>query len=142
LPIFAGNETMLLQSMYDSYARYSCTLMAWIIMPDHFHLIIDVNNSNISKPIHYIKQSFSQKYRNRIDKSAGRIWQYRFWDHIIRNQEDFNRHLDYIHFNPIKHGLTNRPFEYKFSSIHQFGDFYKSDWGNSEPGDLKGIGHE
>jgi putative transposase len=142
LPILSGNETTLLQSINDSQPRYSCTSIAWIILPDHFHLIIDINESDISQIMHYIKQSFSIKYRNQIDMSAGRFWQYRFWDHIIRNQKDFNRHVDYIHFNPIKHGLTKRPFEYQFSSIHQFGDLYQSDWGNSEPDDLKGIGQE
>jgi putative transposase len=51
---------------------------------------------------------------------------------------DFNRHLDYIHFNPVKHGLVNDPKLYQYSSIHKFADIYQSDWGVIEKPDIKG----
>jgi putative transposase len=59
----------------------------------------------------------------------GRVWQYRYWDHIIRNEIDLRRHIDYIHYNPIKHGLVKRPIDYVFSSIHKYREFYPADWG-------------
>jgi putative transposase len=89
--------------------------------------------------MHFIKQSFAIMYRNRIDKSAGRIWQYRFWDHIIRNDDDLRRHIDYIHYNPVKHGLCTNPFEYQFSSIHQYKEYYQPDWGCIEPKNISDI---
>jgi REP-associated tyrosine transposase len=62
------------------------------------------------------------------------IWQRRFWDHIIRNQTDLNKHIDYIHYNPVKHGYVNSPFEWEYSSIHVYRDkgYYQSDWGMKE----------
>jgi len=59
-------------------------------------------------------------------------WQNRFWDHIIRNQDDINKHIDYIHYNPVKHGLTARPFSWEHSSIHEYKDYYGADWGVEE----------
>ena len=63
---------------------------------------------------------------------SGIVWQKRYWDHIIRNQDDMNNHVDYIHYNPIKHGYVNNPFDWKLSSIHNFKDIYQADWGKSE----------
>ncbi|MDP2728820.1 MAG: transposase, partial [Dehalococcoidia bacterium] len=61
------------------------------------------------------------------------IWQRRFWEHVIRDQTDFNRHCDYIHYNPVKHGLVNSPLEWKHSSFRKFVEkgLYRQDWGQS-----------
>ena len=59
------------------------------------------------------------------------IWQRRFWEHQIRDDRDFNSHCDYIHFNPVKHGLVNTPSEWPYSTIHGFiaKGIYPADWG-------------
>jgi len=66
-----------------------------------------------------------------MNLASGRVWQNRFWDHIIRNQEDLNRHIDYIHFNPVKHGFVKSPFDWSHSSIHKYHaeGFYTRGWG-------------
>jgi putative transposase len=48
------------------------------------------------------------------------LWQRRFWEHTIRDDDDFARHVDYIHHNPVKHGLTTNPFDWRWSSIHGY----------------------
>jgi putative transposase len=48
------------------------------------------------------------------------LWQRRFWEHVIRDDGDFARHVDYIHYNPVKHGLVADPFDWQWSSIHAF----------------------
>jgi putative transposase len=75
--------------------------------------------------------SFAALYRKRANLRSARVWQNRFWDHIIRDMDDRNRHLDYIHYNPVKHGHVSSPFEWEYSSIHDFRKqgFYASDWG-------------
>jgi putative transposase len=93
------------------------------ILPEHFHLIINPANSNISTILQRIKLSFSMNYRKRHHR-RGRIWQIRFWDHIIRNERDYWSHLTYIHLNPVKHGLAINPFDYPHSSIEKFRDYY------------------
>jgi putative transposase len=106
-------------------------IIAWVILPDHFHFLIDPKGAAPSIIIKRIKLTFSMNYRKRMELRSGRIWQYRFWDHIIRNQDDMNKHTDYIHYNPVKHGLVKNPFDWKESSL---GIFYKKglyigDWG-------------
>ncbi len=112
--------------------------LAWVILPDHFHIIIHINNENISSIMHRFKITFSRRFRDKYN--VGKVWQNRFWDHIIRNQDDLNRHIDYIHYNPVKHGLLNDPFEYEYSSLMEyFGKgHYSRDWGVIDKPDLKG----
>jgi len=113
-------------------------LIAWAVLPEHFHFLIDPNEINISDLLQRIELSFSRRYRERIGLSKGSVWQDGFWDHIIRNQSDFNRHLDYIHYNPIKHGIVKRVYDYKHSSIIKFKEFYPEDWGSAEHREIEG----
>jgi putative transposase len=64
-----------------------------------------------------------------------RVWQDRFWDHLIRNQNDFNRHLDYIHYNPVRHGYVSTPEAWQASSfkVYQQRGHYAPMWGWSLP---------
>ena len=60
-----------------------------------------------------------------------RIWQRRFWDHLIRDDLDLQRHLDYIHWNPVKHGYVNRAIDWPYSTFHRYvaNGLYPNDWG-------------
>ena len=105
-------------------------LEAWAIMLDHFHAIIKIDKIAISDIMHKFKITYSRRYRNKY-KAPGKVWQNRFWDHIIRDQEDMNRHLDYIHYNAVHHGFAQSPFDWRHSSLCRWTDegFYQSDWG-------------
>jgi len=105
-------------------------LMAWIIIPDHFHMIIDPKENNISDLMKKLKLKFAYQYRNAQKSHRATIWQSRFWDHIIRDQDDLNKHIDYIHYNPVKHGYVRDPFAWQESSIHDFlkNGLYTRDW--------------
>ena len=84
-------------------------------MPDHLHMIIKVDNINDYPKIIYSMKYYFSKYINvekislsesKIKKGEKGVWQRRYWEHTIRNEQDFYRHLDYIHYNPIKHNLV------------------------------------
>ncbi len=62
------------------------------------------------------------------------VWQRRFWEHLIRNQQDLNRHIEYIHYNPVKHGLTKTPVDWMYSSFHRYVDQGICDlkWGSGD----------
>lgn len=102
---------------------------AWCILPNHCHLLIDIGSEDISKVIHGFKIKYSRLYRSR--ERAGRVWQNRFWDHIIRDDGDWRRHIDYIHYNAVKHGLVDDPFEYEHSSLKEYYNncLYERNWG-------------
>jgi putative transposase len=115
-------------------------LIAWVVLPDHWHALINPKTNNMASLMKKVKLSFSSYYRKQNGLNKIMLWQNRYWDHIIRNQNDFNRHIDYIHYNPVKHGLVRRPIDYQYSS---FIDYYKRgvyepDWGLSDIIDTDG----
>jgi putative transposase len=65
-----------------------------------------------------------------INREAG-IWQRRYWEHTVRDEQDLNRHLDYIHYNPVKHGLVETVAAWPWSSFHRYmrDGYYPEDWG-------------
>jgi putative transposase len=130
-PILTGNEHLLAEAIKRTNERIKFNIIAQIVMPDHFHLIVHNEKGNLSNIMQRIKMSFAALYRKETDIERGRVWQNRFWDHIIRNQDDLNRHTDYIHYNPVKHGFVRSPFDWQYSSIHEFAkaEVYQPEWG-------------
>jgi putative transposase len=133
-PFLLENIDLFWQAINTMRSRFSLELQAWVILPDHFHFIIDTRGHAISNLIQRLKMSFVALYLKRINQKSGRVWQNRFWDHIIRDDVDWNCHVDYIHYNPVKHGYVRSPFEWKESSIYDFyrRGLYARDWGTSE----------
>ena len=133
-PILVVNADLLHTAFDVAKERTPHDLFAWVIMPDHLHLLLDAGQIEISRIMQTLKMSFASNYRKRVGAKAGRTWQNRYWDHIIRDQEDFNHHFDYIHFNPVKHGITNSPFDWPHSSAARCFEegIYGEDWGSRE----------
>jgi len=140
LPILVENIDFLWRAVDSAKSKSPFELIAWVILPDHFHLLIDPRNHDLSELMRRIKLSFSAHYRKRIGITNGRVWQYRFWDHIIRNGDDMNRHIDYTHYNPVKHGLVLDPSAYPYSSIRAYCEtgLYARDWGVKDGIDIVG----
>jgi putative transposase len=124
---------------------------AFVLLPDHLHSIwrLPENDSDFSTRWNCIKGRFSRIYSTKVDtgdpasssrlkKREQSIWQRRFWEHWIRDEHDFARHLDYIHFNPVKHGYVHSPKEWDWSTFHRYVEkqWYDLDWGVCEPTDL------
>ena len=117
-------------------------------MPDHIHLIIKTpeESPNYSPIIHSIKRNFIRNYQKTKDiKDKSLIWQSRFWDHVIRDDDDFKKHLDYIHWNPVKHGFVNDPIEWQWSTFPKWLEegFYDKAWGVGEiPANIERMNFE
>ena len=103
-------------------------LDAFVILPDHVHWLMALpeNDSDYSTRIKLIKTCFTKSYLRgqtppaRNAKGEMSVWQSRFWEHWIRDEKDLARHLDYIHFNPVKHGLVDLPEQWPNSSLHTY----------------------
>jgi len=69
--------------------------------------------------------------KSRINKGERGIWQRRFWEHLIRDEDDLARHVDYVHYNPVKHGYVRQAIDWPFSSFHRFVErgWLPADWG-------------
>ena len=126
-------------------AKYPFEVTAIVILPDHLHAILELpdNDSDFSTRWRLIKYYFSRKINSaaflnatsRNKKKEKPIWQRRYWDHLIRNEKDFERHMDYIHYNPVKHGYTTSPALWPYTSFHMYVNegIYPAYWGETEP---------
>jgi putative transposase len=104
------------------------TIDAIVILPDHLHTILTLpqGDSDFSARWRRIKGHFSshmiasRAFSKRHSNEDFALWQRRFWEHTIRDEYDFERHVDYIHFNPVKHGLVTRVCDWPYSSFHRY----------------------
>jgi len=122
------NVGLLWEAIHATKHRKPFDLIAWVMLPDHLHLLIDPADQNVSDLLKSNKLSFARKF-SLWHETSGVTWQRGFWDHVIRDETDLRRHVDYIHLNPVKHGLVDKPFDYPHSSIMKFKDYYSDDWG-------------
>jgi putative transposase len=102
--------------------------IAICILPDHLHAVwaLPADDSDFATRWNLIKSGFSRGLSSAASRSASKaarrekgIWQRRYWEHLIRNDEDLARHVDYIHYNPVKYGLVSRVSDWPHSSFHQ-----------------------
>ena len=112
---------------------------AVVVLPDHLHIVMTLPVADADYPNRWrlIKRRFTDAVvktgapvaRHRNGEYA--LWQRRFWEHTIRDDTDFERHVDYIHFNPVKHGLVARVQDWPHSSFHRYvrSGVVPEDWG-------------
>ena len=141
----------LRQAWKEIQALHPFDVIALCLLPDHIHCIwtLPEDDSNFSVRWNDIKGVFSKRYKKtdeyrheknevRARRQEATIWQRRFWDHVIRDEEDFQNHINYIHYNPVKHGYVTKPSDWKYSTIHRYirEGLVEPDWGNSDGHDL------
>ncbi|MCP4749918.1 MAG: transposase [Proteobacteria bacterium] len=129
--------------------KYPFSMEAIVILPDHLHTVWNMHEDDFdySKRWMLIKKNFSAELpafsvsASKTKKREKGIWQRRFWEHLIRDENDLRNHYDYIHYNPVKHGLTKRPGDWKYSSFNRYvkQGLYPKDWGETEPENIGGM---
>ncbi|MGE5220460.1 MAG: REP-associated tyrosine transposase [Chloroflexota bacterium] len=126
--------------------QHPFTLDAVVVLPEHLHCIwtLPSDDADFAARWRLIKTEFSRQIAAREIRSPSRIakrergiWQRRYWEHTLRDERDFARHCDYIHFNPVKHGYVSSAAEWPFSSFKKFVGLgvYGADWGGSKVDD-------
>jgi len=118
-----------------------CEVLAWVFLPDHLHMLLSTEGISPSDLMKRAKLAFAYQYRQRKRLYEATIWQRRFWDHVIRDERDLNTHLDYIHYNPVKHGLVSSPYDWQYSSFGKFLNqgAYDQGWGVKEAPKFEGT---
>jgi putative transposase len=143
-------DKVCMDALFDAmrYVRslHPFRMLAYAALWDHVHLLLQPKpGTNISQIMHSIKRgtTFRIKALTTPDEEL-HLWQDRFWDHIIRDQDDLNRHLDYIHYNPLKHGYVIRPEDWLRSShaVWLARGYYERGWGHHEPPSTTGMNLE
>lgn len=128
------------------------TIDAWVLLPDHLHAIWTlpegdaaygkrwgIIKAQVSRACMHLIENGTQRRLSRIKRRELDFWQRRFWEHQIRDDRDFERHVDYIHYNPVKHGLVNQVVDWPYSTFHRYviRGIYPRDW-CADPGDVTG----
>ena len=159
LPILTDEKArpILKNAWLDVMERFPFTQDAVCLLPEHIHCVWTLPDGDSDFPLRWreIKRYFTREYqkkyggfdvpdKSRVKRREGTIWQRRFWEHTIRDQEDLNRHIDYIHYNPVKHGLVKNVSEWPWSSFHRYvkEGYYHESWGDGEKdlSDGRGFG--
>jgi putative transposase len=153
-PILIENIALLRESFQRAKEIYDFQIFGSVILPDHMHLIIFPNNiKNYPKIIFAIKYHFSKNTcsnkqdltQSKIKKGEKGIWHRRYYEHTIRNEESLYQHLEYIHYNPVKHGYAKNVKDWEYSSFHKFvkQNYYDISWGTFEDTEtLQGLDFE
>ncbi len=120
---------------------------AWVVLPEHTHCIItlprgddDFSNRIKAIKIRFVRALAPAEKRSRVRTARGErgIWQRRFWEHAVRDESDYARHIDYVHYNPVKHGHVSRVGQWPYSTFHRWvaAGVYGTDWGGDAVGEL------
>jgi putative transposase len=138
----------------DCRQRWPFRVDALVMLPDHLHCLwtLPPGDADYSTRWMRIKSHFTRRCAVSLKttrspalrhKREQTIWQHRYWEHQIRDEQDFERHCDYLHYNPVKHGHVTRVADWPYSSFHRFVEngAYPLDWaGHPEWADIAGFG--
>ncbi len=135
--------------------RRHFTIDAIAILPDHLHCIwtLPPGDQDFSTRWRLIKTWFTKRYdvtlsmnqdTSEINKGRKSVWQHRYWEHLLRDQEDYNHHVNYIHYNPVRHGYVSRAFDWQYSSFRRYvrNGICSENWGNTGMDFPENIGKE
>jgi putative transposase len=150
------------KALRDCRGRWPFQIDALVLLPDHLHSIwtLPPGDADYSKRWAWIKKEFSKSWlsvggaettisRSRTQRRRRGIWQSRFWEHAVKDEGDYERHFDYVHWNPVKHGLARSVVDWPFSTFHRWVRLgvYPRHWGGAEAerldfSDLEGSARE
>jgi len=114
---------------------HSFLLLAYVILLDNFYWLMRVDDAagNFSTVLHSVKRNYTLNYKKTHGiGTALRLWQGRFWDHVIRDEHDLQRHFDYIRWNPVRHGYVTGPENWTQSTFLHWAErgYYAPEWGH------------
>lgn len=144
-PIFANPDhiSLLRQAIAKVKSERPFSIEGAVILPDHLHFLwtLPPNDHNYSYRVSRLKVLFTKSFRgkkyqaenisnSRLKHRESDVWQRRFWEHTIKNENEFENFLNYIHYNPVKHGLVSCPHFWKYSSFQTSVNkgIYEDDW--------------
>ena len=149
-PLLIDNIDRLRAAFKMCVTRYPFEIEAMVVLPDHLHTLWKMPDGDMdfSKRWMVIKRYFSSGLPaikisdSKTRKREKGIWQRRFWEHYIRDENDWRQHMDYIHYNPVKHGYVDSPSNWQYSSFQRAVDKGWYEANTIIKDDFDGIGHE
>ncbi len=151
-PLLNDNIERLRASFRYAKDKLPFDIQAIVVLPDHLHMVMCLPEGDADFParVSYIKRYFSTGFPSHPDRSSLRRkrekgrWQRRYWEHCIRDEDDWRRHVDYIHFNPVKHNYVKHAGDWQMGSFQKSValGWYEPGWGSDEPDTIVGFERE
>ncbi len=136
-------RTALRDGINKTRERYPLAIDAWVLLPDHLHCIWKLPDGDadfgsrwaaikryVSKNCPRLKR-VDQLNESKRKRKESTVWQRRFWEHMIRDERDYEMHTNYIHYNPVRHGIVKHVKDWPYSTFHRYvgNNIYPPDWG-------------
>ena len=136
-------RSILRESVKEVHRDHPFKIDAWVLLPEHLHCVwtLPTGDADYSTRLGKIKAGFSKQAKSIFHKNErmnnsrrirreSTLWQRRFWEHEIRDEIDFQKHVDYVHYNPLKHGLVDCLKDWPYSTFHRRVKLglYPADW--------------
>jgi putative transposase len=149
VPVFADDRgrRFLGDLLRAAKVRWPFTINALVLLPEHLHAIWSLPSGDTAYSTRWawIKKEFTKEWLklggaeksvtagDRRERRRG-VWQGRFWEHTLESEDDFDRHFDYVHYNPVRHNLVRFPRDWPWSSFHRWvrAGVYPEDWACSQ----------
>ncbi|MFH0780659.1 MAG: transposase [Pseudomonadota bacterium] len=145
-------RTALREAIREVQAACPFTIDGWVLLPDHLHCIwtLPEGDGDFSKRWAMMKRFVSKRCGSELlreewlteskrKRNESTIWQRRYWEYMISDEGDFLRHMDYLHYNPVKHGLVQSVKDWPYSTFHRYvrDGVYPEDWGGVRDGEME-----
>jgi putative transposase len=137
-----GVRDEMLEALRQARRRHPFRHHGHVLLDDHLHLLLSPHAGvSVPKLVGSFKRAVLARLPGGIANREGRLWQRRYYDHVIRDTDDFAKHLDYLHFNPVKHGLAPDAGAWRWSSFAAWRarGTYPEGWGRCEPAHIRDI---
>lgn len=121
---------MVVEAWGDVKQDTGMELICWAVLPDHFHVVMDTNFNTVSTLTHAFKLASAKRFHREPVAGRTQLWEAASWSQKISSQGELERHIDFVHYNPVKHGLASKPWDYQQSSFREFvkHGYYFKDW--------------
>ena len=141
----------LRSGIQDVQITHPFTIDGWVLLPDHLHCIwtLPLDDANFSIRWAMIKRYVTKQCgpdlqrndlmnKSKHKRNESTLWQRRFWEHQIRDERDYKTHMDYIHYNPVKHGIVDNVMDWPYSTFHRYvrEGVYDKNWGRNGIGTI------
>ena len=127
---------LLRNAFTSAITKRPFTIDAIVVLPDHLHTIWTLPPGDADYPVRWrtIKAYFTRYLRNNMGIACSSPWQSRYWEHTLLDETDFERHVEYIHYNLVKHGHVAAAVDWSYSSFHRYvkSGHYSADWGTGD----------
>ena len=140
--LLTEHVALLRAALIETCRSRPCRVDTIVVLPEHLHMVCTLpsGDTTYAARIAQMKASFSRGLArteyistSRLRRCERGIWQRRYWEHIIRDETDLKTHVDYVHFNPVKHGHVERVHQWRWSSFHRYVacGLLPADWGDA-----------